>query len=73
MAELEQQLERTGILEDTNMTQDHNDPQRQTKTVNDTIVPQLQTLHQDMLLIQYLTLREYMLERTSAETPPRNQ
>ena len=73
MAELEQQLERTGILEDTNMTQDHNDPQRQTMTVNDTIVPQLPTLHQDMLLIQYLTLREYMLDRTCSETPPRNQ
>ena len=73
MAELEQQLERTGILEDTNMTQDHNDPQRQTMTVNDTIGPQLQTLHQDMLLIQYLTLRDYMLERTCTETPPRNQ
>ena len=73
MAELEQQLERTGILEDTNKTQDHNDPQRQTMTVNDTIGPQLQTLHQDMLLIQYLTLREYMLDRTSSETPPRNQ
>ena len=73
MAELEQQLERTGILEDTNMTQDHNDPQRQTMTVNDTIVPQLLTLHQDMLLIQYLTLRDYMLDRTCSETPPRNQ
>ena len=73
MAELEQQLERTGILEDTNITEDHNDPQRQTKAVNDTIGPQLQTLHQDMLLIQYLTLRDYMLERTSSETPPRNQ